>query len=511
MSPVEAPAPDATSDPRIPTGIPGLDRVISGGLPAHKLYLVKGISGTGKTTLAMQFLMEGVRRGESALYITLSETREEIEIVARSHEWDISGVTLFELMDAEAKLRSGTDSSFFHPSEIELNRTTETLLAEVERVQPARLVFDSLSEFRLLAETPLRYRRQILRLKQYFAGKKVTVLFLDDCSDNGADQHIESIAHGVVTLQRSYPEYGVARRMLVVEKLRGSAFSEGPHDIALRHGGMVIFHRLIAEDHGETHSSTLVASGIDELDSLLGGGLHTGTSTMFMGPPGTGKSTMAVRFALTLALRGEKSLLLLFDENPATLLSRTTALGISIQPFIQSGLITLRSIDPAATSPGEVSQYIVRAVNEEGVRLVAIDSINGYMNAMPETRLLSLQLHELFTFLARRGVLTLMVLSQQGMVGTMQTNIDLSYLADCVILSRYFEAYGAVKLALSVIKRRSGDHERTIREYRFAPGGIELSEPLKGMQGVLTGVPTFITGKDTLLPTQPPPPTNDPL
>ncbi|HEY1053268.1 MAG TPA: ATPase domain-containing protein [Prosthecobacter sp.] len=497
MSPAtEVPSPED----RAPTGVPGLDKILNGGLPANKLYLVKGVPGTGKTTLAMQFLMEGVRRGETALYITLSETREEIEIVARSHGWDLTGITLFEFIEAEEKLRSGTDSSFFHPSEMELTRTTEILLGEVERVGPARVVFDSLSEFRLLAEAPLRYRRQILRLKQHFAGRKITVLFLDDGSDADGDQHIESIVHGVINLQRSHPDYGATRRKLVVEKLRGSPFTEGHHDLALRSGGLTVFHRLIAEDHEAEGESTLVPSSIPELDALLGGGLHTGTSTMFMGPPGTGKSTMAVRFAITMAQRGEKSLLLLFDENPTILLRRTTALGISLRPFIDNGMITLRSIDPAATSPGEVTQSIVRAVNEDNVRLVAIDSINGYLNAMAEIRLLNLQLHELLTFLARRSVLTLFVLSQQGMMGSMQTTVDLSYLADTVILSRYFEAFGAVKLALSVIKMRSSDHERTIREYRFAKGGVELGEPLKGMQGVLTGVPTFISGSDSLLP-----------
>lgn len=441
----------------------------------------------------MQFLLDGVRRGESALYITLSETREEIEQVAASHGWDLSLISLFELATAEEKLRSETETSFFHPSEIELNRTTEALLAEVERLSPARVVFDSLSELRLLAETPLRYRRQVLRLKQYFAGKKITVLFLDDFTASESDQHVQSIAHGVITLQRSSPDYGAARRKLTVEKLRGSRFSEGQHDFMLDRGGMKVFARLVADDHEEGSTHECVSSGNPPLDALLGGGLHRGTSTMLMGPPGTGKSTLAVTFAISAAQRGEKSLLLLFDENATTLCNRTSQLGMDLAPHIASGLVTLRAVDPAAVSPGEVTESIVRAVKEAGVRVVVIDSINGYLNSMPEARLLSLQLHELLTFLSRMDVITLLILAQQGMVGQMQSVVDLSYLADTLVLCRFFEARGAVRLALSVMKKRSGNHERTIRDYRFGQGGLEMGEPLTGMQGVLTGVPNFIS------------------
>ena len=468
----------------------------------HRLYLLQGSPGTGKTTLAMQFLLDGVSRGESVLYVTLSETRDEIEAVAASHGWDLSPIHLFELVAADERLRNETGSTFFHPSEVELTRTTEALLAEVERVRPARVVFDSLSELRLLAETSLRYRRQVLTLKQYFAGKKTTVLVLDDRSGLQADAHVESIAHGVITLERSAPEYGVSRRQIIVEKLRGSPFREGKHDLALRHGGMTVFPRLIAVDHEMPFQPERIASGIAGFDALLGGGLDRGTSTMFMGAPGTGKSTLALRFAVAMAERGEKSLLFLFDETPALLLARAKSLDIDLGPHHADGLIELRPVDPATTSPGELTQAIVHAVVDRRVKLVTIDSINGYLHAMPEARLLNLQLHELLTFLSRRGIVTLLVLSQQGMVGNMTTAVDLSYLADSVVLSRFFEARGAVKLALSVIKKRSSDHERTIREYRFARGGVEVGEPLTNMQGVLTGVPTFITGTDGLLPPQ---------
>lgn len=479
---------------RAPSGVPGLDQVLHGGFPANRLYLVQGVPGTGKTTLAMQFLMEGGRRGEPVLYISLSETREEIEVVAGSHGWDLSGISLFEMTAAEEKLRAETETSFFHPSEVELSRTTETLLAEVERLRPTRVVFDSLSELRLLADSPLRYRRQVLRLKQYFSDKKTTVLLLDDFSGNDSDDQVHSIAHGVLTLQRSIPDYGSARRKLTVEKLRGSKFSEGQHDFALRKGGMKVFARLVSEDHEADLVTERVTTGSTSLDALLGGGLDRGTSTMFLGPPGTGKSTLAVGLAIAAAERGEKSLLLLFDESPLTLHDRTRQLKMNLSAHCASGLITVRSIDPAAVSPGEVTESIMRAVIEDGVRVITIDSINGYVNSMPEARLLNLQLHELLSFLARKSVLTILVLSQQGMMGQMQNQVDLSYLADTVILSRFFEARGAMKLALAVVKKRSGDHERTIRDYWFGQGGLEMGEPLTQMQGVLTGVPTFLPG-----------------
>ena len=449
----------------------------------------------GKTTLALQFLLEGARLGEGGLYITLSETKEELAMVADSHGWDLGKIHLFELSAVEEKLKGETESTFFHPSEVELNRTTKALLDEVERVKPARVVFDSLSEMRMLAETPLRYRRQILQLKQFFSGRKCTVLLLDDLTSGAEDLQIESIAHGVLSLQRSSPEYGIARRHLQVQKIRGVRFREGNHDFVIEKGGLVIFPRLVAAEHHFNFQRESFSSEIGELDALLGGGLDRGTSNMLMGPPGTGKSTIAILFALVAAKRHEKVLLFIFDETVGTLVNRATQLGMEIEPHIKSGLIEAQKIDPAEISPGELAHQIQSAVSRDNVRMVIIDSINGYLNAMPAEKYLNLQLHELLSFLNQQGIVTVMVLAQQGLVGNMRSTVDLTYLADTVVIFRYFEERGAVKQALSVIKKRSGNHERTIREMKIGKNGIEIGQPLINLQGVLTGVPSFVEDK----------------
>jgi len=487
---------DRPSDVLCASGVEGLDDVLAGGFPPDRLYLVQGDPGVGKTTLALQFLLEGVRRGEPALYITLSETRAELEAVAKSHGWDIGALNLFELSAMQIALKDATNSTFFHPSEVELNRTMEALLAEVERVNPVRLVFDSLSELRMLAETPLRFRRQILQLKQYFAGRKCTVLLLDDRSAGAQDLQIESIAHGVLDLQRLSPAYGISRRQLNIRKVRGVKFREGNHDLILNTGGMVIFPRLVAAEHHVDFRRETFSSGIEELDALLGGGVDRGTSNMFMGPPGTGKSTLTIRFAFTAAERGEKSYFLVFDETLGTLTARAADLGMDIAPHIASGRIRIDQVDPAEISPGELTYRIRRAV-ADGVHLVVIDSINGYLNATPEERFLNLQLHELLAYLNQQGVITMMVLAQQGLVGTMQSTVDLTYLADTVVLLRYFESQGSIKQAISVIKKRSGDHERTIREIQVTPQGLSVGAPLIHMEGILTGVPIMHPNPET--------------
>jgi len=475
-------------------GVPGLDAVLDGGLPTGRLYLVQGDPGVGKTTLAMQFLLEGARRHEAGLYISLSETKDEIEVVAKSHDWDLAGIHLYELSTIEEQIRGDSESTFFHPSEVELNRTIGALIAEVERVRPTRVVFDSLSEMRMLAETALRYRRQILQLKQFFAGRSCTVLLLDDRTSGAHDLQVESIAHGVLCLTKQTPEYGIARRQLSVLKIRGSEFREGSHDLILRRGGLVVFPRLVAGEHHRQFVREDFPSGVKELDALLGGGLGRGTSTMFMGPPGTGKSTLALRFAVSAAEHGEKSLCFIFDETTGTLQNRARQLGLAVDEHVRNGLIEIEQIDPAEISPGELVHRIRHAVAENDVRMVVIDSINGYLNAMPAERYLTLQLHELLAYLNQLGTITIMVLAQQGLVGTMQSTVDLTYLADTVVLLRYYEARGEVKQALSVIKKRSGNHERTIRDLRVDKRGISLGEPLRDLQGVLTGVPAFLKG-----------------
>jgi len=482
---------------RCTMGVEGLDMILNGGLPKNRLYLIQGDPGVGKTTMAMQFLMAGTAQGEKGLYITLSETKEEIDVVAKSHGWNLEGIEFYELSTIEAQIRNDSDSTFFHPSEIELNKTTEALIAQVTRLNPSRVVFDSLSEMCMLAETPLRYRRQILRLKQFFAGKSCTVLLLDDRTSSPGDLQVESIAHGVISFQRTTPAYGVSRRQMQVVKIRGSEFREGNYDLILSKGGMKIFPRLVAGDHHRAFVRENFPSGVPRLDALLGGGMGRGTSTIIMGPPGTGKSTLAVQFALTAAERDEKALFFIFDETLGTLLHRSKQLGIDIEPHVSSGLIEIHQIDPAEISPGEMGHRIRQAVAQQDARTIVIDSINGYLNTMTAGRDLTLQLHELLAYLNQQGVVTLMVLAQQGFIGAMRSAVDLSYLADTVLLMRYFEAKGEVKQALSVIKKRDGNHERTIREISMGKDGFVLGEPLRELHGVLTGIPKFPKAPET--------------
>lgn len=479
----------AADKSRCPTGIPGLDDVLNGGLPSRRFYLIQGAPGAGKTTLALQFLREGVRAGEKALYISLSETLDEIREVARSHDWSLDRIEIIELSALEKSLSAETQSTLFHPTEVELSETMRVLLEALDRVKPSRFVLDSLSELALLSQTALRYRREILSLKQHLAKRNCTALLLDDSSPGTSDAHVQSLAHGIIFLEQIALEYGAERRRLIVRKVRGTRYRGGYHDFAIQTGGLSVYPRLIAAEHHRRFAVENVSSNVSGLDAILGGGLARGTSNLFTGPPGSGKSTLALSYAIAAARRKEKVLLYTFDESVNVLFQRARGLNLGLDKFIKNGLIRAVQVDPAEMSPGELAFNVKRAVDEEDVRFVYIDSLNGYLHAMADERFLNLQLHELLTYLNQQGIVTILVLSPQGFLGKMQAPIDLTYLADTVLALRFFEAEGAVHKAISVIKKRTGAHEATIRELTIARSGIKVGPPLDKFQGVLTGVP----------------------
>jgi circadian clock protein KaiC len=492
------------ADVMIPSGIEGLDDILHGGFPHNCLYLITGQPGTGKTSLAMQFLLEGVAKGERCLYVTLSETRPEIEKVARSHGWNLAGLQIEELIPSERNLSADAQLTVFNPSEMELGETTEALIASVNKHRPQRLVIDSLSEVRLIAQNALRYRRQVLALKQFFGGHECTVLMLDDRTGGMEDDHLQSIAHGVVMLELLANQFGAERRRVRVSKMRGVAFRGGFHDFAIRRGGLDVFPRLVAAEHVSDFDDEQLPSGNPALDHLLGGGLPKGTSTLLLGPAGTGKSTVGTQMAAAAASRGQRVAVFIFDENISTFRSRSRKLGLNIDDSIKNGLISVQQVDPAELSSGEFASIVRRAAegkdaNGRPASMIIIDSLNGYLNAMPEEKYLTAQLHELLSFLGQKGVVTLMTVTQAGMVGNMSSPVDTTYLADNVILFRFFEAAGEVRRAISVVKKRNGFHERTIRELDLNEHGIVIGEPLSNFHGVLTGVPTYLGNPDPLI------------
>jgi circadian clock protein KaiC len=483
--------PDNASAAKVGTGIPGLDNVLNGGLTANRIYLIEGDPGSGKTTVGLQFLLEGRRLGEKGMYVSLSETKEELEGVARSHGWTLDDIFCFELLPSDDSLNPDAQSRLFHPSEVELSDTTRSILGEVARRAPSRVVFDSLSEMRLLAQHPLRYRRQVLALKQFFIGRHCTVLLLDDRTSADNDLQLHSLAHGVIALQHLAQEYGAERRRLRAVKMRGSAFRGGYHDFSIRTGGLEVFPRLVAAEHHRRFVAEPLQSGVGGLDRLLGGGLDRGTSTLIMGPAGSGKSTIAAQFLCAAARRGEKSAVFTFDESVATFLARAEGLGLAFRDAMDSGHVRVQQVDPGELSPGEFIYAIRDAVEKDGAKVVVIDSLNGYLNAMPEERYLTIQLHELLTYLGQQGVVTILIVAQAGLLGSnMQAPVDASYLADTVVALRYFEAEGGIHRAISVIKKRSGAHEHRLRELTLTGQGIKVGEPLDRYHGIFTGVPT---------------------
>lgn len=500
-------ASEAIPNNRCSSGIDGLDDVLHGGFPRQCMYLIQGDPGSGKTTLALQFLLEGVRRNERVLYITLAETKRELVKVAQSHGWSLDDIPLIDVAVVEALLRPDAQTTPSHSPEVELNKVTDLILHEVRRIRPARVVFDSLSEFRLMAETSLRYRRQLLSFKQDFAHQGSTVLLLDDrmqAGDMRSDQHVLSLAHGVIDLEHVASDYGPGRRRLRVSKLRGVGFREGIHDYTIATGGLRVFPRLVAGEHVAAFKHNHVSSGIRELDELLCGGPDRGTTTLIMGPSGSGKSTLAMQYAAQMARAGDRGMIFAFDEVRPIMLARARSLGLDLDPHVESGALAVQQVNPAELSPGEFAVRIRRGV-EAGARLVVIDSLNGYLNAMPGERFLQAQLHELCAYLNQQGVLTILVLAQHGLVNLTNSTLDLSYLADTVITLRFFESHGEVKQALAVMKKRSGPHERTIREFKLDTGkGIRIGRPLKEFQGVLTGIPSFVGAQSDILGDAPP-------
>ena len=476
-------------DARVSSGIPDLDLILGGGLTMHRTYLLEGTPGSGKTTLALQFLLAGAEAGENGLYITLSETASELREVARSHAWSLEGIELFELVN-EQGLDPDSEQSILEPSEVELGETIQGVIDCVDRLRPSRVVFDSLSEMRLLAQNSLRYRRQILALKHYFSTRECTVLMLDDRSSEPPDLQLHSIVHGVISLEHMAQDYGSERRRLRVVKMRGVKYRGGYHDFTIETGGVCVYPRIIAP-HGTEFSGALVTTGVPHLDQMLGGGLTPGTNVLLNGPSGIGKTSTAVRCGLSALERGVKAAYYLFDEGKATMLARARAMGMDLQPFMDNGQLQISQMDPAELSPGQFTNWVKAVVERDGVRFLVIDSLNALLQAMPDEKYLILQMHELLGYLNSKDAITMLVLGQHGIVGDVRAEVDLSYLSDVILLFRYFEARGNVFKAVSVAKSRTTEHEPSIREFRLGRTGVLVGEPLVDFEGILSGAPSY--------------------
>lgn len=492
----------ATSQPKdkAATGIEGLDDILSGGLERGHVFLLEGEPGAGKTTIALQFLLAGAEAGEASLYITMSETERELRHGAASHGWTLGKeINIFELVPPETLLDDEQQQSLLYSSDLELGESTRQIFEAVERVKPSRVVLDSLSEIRLLAQSSLRYRRQILAIKHYFAKHAATVLMLDDMTSEAADKTVHSVAHGVIRLEELAPAYGAERRRIRVLKYRGQRYRGGFHDFTITTGGVNVFPRLVASEHRSKFERRQLSTGIAEFDGLLGGGVESGSSTLILGPAGTGKSLISITFAMAAIARGEKAALFVFDEELGLLYDRMIGLGFDLEAAVAKGQLVVDQVDAAELSPGEFAHRVRKTVDQGAIKTVVIDSLNGYQAAMPEENSLILHMHELLQYLNRQGANTFMTVAQHGLVGDMQSPVDMTYLADTVILLRYFEALGQVRRAASIIKKRTGPHETSLREYRIGKGGLTIGEPLEQFQGVLRGIPSFEGMKESLL------------
>ncbi len=478
------------------TSIVGLDEILSGGFPSGELHLVRGGPGTGKTTLSLQFLKDGAEKGQTVLFITLSQTEKTLRKIAASHGWSLEGVQISERRGAGDR-EEATEQTIFPTAVVELGETMSALMSEIERVDPDRVVIDAMSQVRQLADTPLRYQRQLLVLRDFLSTRRATVLVVG--SGLEPDQALEDLVHGTLVLERNAPDYGDVRRSVHIAKMRGLNFHGGNHNFRIRTGGLDVFPRLEPHVDDPDKSDDVVKSGVGELDALLGGGVEKGTACMVVGATGTGKTSVATLYAYSAAKRGDHATIFTFEERRETFLKRSEGLGIDLRPLIDDGLITLRAVRTAELAPTEFTELVRKAVLEDGTKIVMIDSLTGYYHSMPQENALITQMHDLLYFLRQMGVLSFLIVNQQGMVGErIREPLEVSYLADTVILLRHFEARGSVRKAISVLKKRNGPHETTIRELQLSPGKVEVGAPIDDFTGVLSGRPEFVGRKEDL-------------